>query len=372
MKRFFLCFLTTILLAATVGSAQDISGTWQGTLQAGNGLRTVLKVSKGDKSGWKATFYSIDQSGQGVPVSSITLQGKTLRFAIAGNPGGYEGKLNADGNAISGFWTMGAKAMALDLERATGQTAWEIPGAVSSPMMAAEAAPVFESATIVPSKPKTPPSSGGWPEFKTHGTSLIALLIQAYALPASQIVGAPGWAYTDKFDVDAKSSAQGIPSDEQFRSALQKLLAQRFKIAVHTDKKELSFCEIALGKGAPKFSKSENQNVASTYLLWQPGTLVAKNASIEDLGKILGGTVLGKVVFDRTALKDRYDIILRWTPDEYQLPFQGSLDQQPPYNGPPPPDIYLAVSEQLGLKFAVKKGPVDVIAIDHADKPASN
>jgi uncharacterized protein (TIGR03435 family) len=372
MKRIFLYILTTILLTSAALSAQDIAGAWQGTLQAGSGLRTILKVSKGDKNGWKAVFYSIDQSGQGVPVSSITLQGKTLKFAIAGNPGGYEGKLSADGNAIVGSWSMGDKAMALNLERATNQTAWTIPGAAPSAMMAADVAPVFDSASIVPSKPKTPLSSGGWPEYKTHGTSLIALLIQAYGLPASQIVGAPAWAYTDKYDLDAKSSAQGAPSDEQFRSALRKLLEQRFKITTHTDKKDLSFCEIALGKDAPKLTKSENQSTASSYTLWQPGTLVAKNTSIQDLGKILGGSVLGKVVFDRTGLKDRYDITLRWTPDEYQLPYQGSLDEQPPYNGATPPDIYLAVSQQLGLKFAVKKGPVDVVVIDHAEKPASN
>ena len=372
MKRFLLVCLTAILLASAALSAQDIAGSWQGTLQAGSGLRTVLKVSKGDKNGWKAVFYSIDQSGQGVPVNSITLQGKTLKFSIAGNPGGYEGKLSADGNTIAGSWTMGDKAMALTLERATGEKAWTIPGAASSPMMAADATPVFDSATIVPSKPKTPPSSGGWPEFKTHGTSLIALLTQAYALPASQIVGAPAWAYTDKYDVDAKSSAQGLPSDEQFRSALRKLLEQRFKITLHVDKRDLSFLEIGLSKDALKLTKSDNQSSASSYTLWLPGTLVAKNASMQDLGKILGGTVLGKLVFDRTGLKDRYDITLRWTPDEYQLPYQGSLDEQPPYNGPTPPDIYLAMSQQLGLKFGVKKGPVDVAVIDHAEKPANN
>lgn len=125
-----------VAMAATTLCAQDISGTWQGTLHVGNdrSLRTVLKISKADRSGLTATFYSIDQGGQGIPVSSISLQGTTFKFAIAAIGGTYEGKLaNTDGTSITGFWSQGAPPpdgsgpIALDLTLANDKTAWSIP-----------------------------------------------------------------------------------------------------------------------------------------------------------------------------------------------------------------------------------------------------
>ena len=74
MKKLALCLLAFFLFTGTSLFAQDVTGTWQGTLQppSGSGLRTILKIAKGDDGSLKATFYSIDQGGQGFPVSSIT------------------------------------------------------------------------------------------------------------------------------------------------------------------------------------------------------------------------------------------------------------------------------------------------------------
>src|SRR5580658_7980439 len=100
--------LAALLGGALLAQDKDITGTWQGTLHAGKDLRTVLKISKGDKGGLAAVFYSIDQGGQGIPVGSITLQGSTFKFAIPAIGGTYEGKLaNTDGTAITGFWSQG-------------------------------------------------------------------------------------------------------------------------------------------------------------------------------------------------------------------------------------------------------------------------
>ena len=107
MKKFTICiFAFAAFLGGTLlgqNQARDITGTWQGTLHAGTDLRTVLKISKADGGALKAVFYSIDQGGQGIPVSSISLQGATVKFSIAAIGGNYEGKLaNTDGTLITG------------------------------------------------------------------------------------------------------------------------------------------------------------------------------------------------------------------------------------------------------------------------------
>jgi pimeloyl-ACP methyl ester carboxylesterase len=128
MKTVVLWIIALATLSLSVLSAQDktqdIAGNWQGTLQVGNGLRVVLKISKADSGGWSAIAYSIDQGPEGMPVPSIALQESTLKFAIPAINGSYEGKLNADGATISGIWTQAGTSHPLDFQRATKETAW--------------------------------------------------------------------------------------------------------------------------------------------------------------------------------------------------------------------------------------------------------
>jgi hypothetical protein len=86
---------------------QDITGTWQGTLQAGGReLRRVYKITKADGA-LKAIMYSIDQSPPGLPAGAITVRGATVRMPVPGIGGAYEGKLNADGTSMAGNRTQG-------------------------------------------------------------------------------------------------------------------------------------------------------------------------------------------------------------------------------------------------------------------------
>src|SRR5712691_2454785 len=103
MKKLKLMLSVVALVALSGGAlhAQDITGTLQGTLQAGRELRIVIKISNADGgSGLKAVMYSIDQGGQGLAASAFTLQGSTLRISIPGIGGTYEGTLNADRTSI--------------------------------------------------------------------------------------------------------------------------------------------------------------------------------------------------------------------------------------------------------------------------------
>src|SRR5215471_4841027 len=88
---------------ATAAFAQNIAGTWQGTLQTPQRqLRLVLKVARANDESLKAIFYSIDQNGQGIPASGVSLQGGTFKASIPAIGGAYEGKLSADGTTIAG------------------------------------------------------------------------------------------------------------------------------------------------------------------------------------------------------------------------------------------------------------------------------
>src|SRR5260370_21285017 len=125
MKSMRLLIALVVLLLTTILPAQDISGSWQGPLKTGKDLRCILQVEKDGKGGWKAKFYSIDQSTDSMPASSFSFQDATIKFAIDQVRGSYEGKLSPDGNTITGTWTQGAP-LPLELRRATKETAWQI------------------------------------------------------------------------------------------------------------------------------------------------------------------------------------------------------------------------------------------------------
>ncbi|MFI5105516.1 MAG: DUF3471 domain-containing protein, partial [Terriglobales bacterium] len=130
MRKISLWIITVVfatLLGNTAG-AQDIAGDWQGTLKgAGPELRLILHVTKSDSGGWKALLYFLDGTPDGDPVTSITLQGSVLKFAIDPDHVTYEGKLSADGTSIAGAWNDGRGPKPLDFQRATKETAWPLP-----------------------------------------------------------------------------------------------------------------------------------------------------------------------------------------------------------------------------------------------------
>jgi hypothetical protein len=108
-----------VVASASLVSAQNIAGDWQGTLSANGGeLRLVLHITKGDDGMLKATLDSVDQNANGIPVSSISLKDSKLNLGVDAVHGTYEGKVATDGNTISGTWSQG-QSLPLDFKRAT-------------------------------------------------------------------------------------------------------------------------------------------------------------------------------------------------------------------------------------------------------------
>lgn len=122
MKKWILWSVTLAAVLANTLSAQDITGNWQGTIKAGQDLRVILEIAKGDDGSWKATLYSIDQAPEGIPVNSLALQGSNLKIGLWAGVA-YEGTISQDGATITGIWTQGT-TFPLELQRATQETAW--------------------------------------------------------------------------------------------------------------------------------------------------------------------------------------------------------------------------------------------------------
>jgi uncharacterized protein (TIGR03435 family) len=376
MKKLMLWMMAFAALPGSSLLAQDITGDWQGTLQAGQALRIVMNITKADPGGLKAVMHSIDQGGQAIPATAVTLQGSTVKMAVAMIEGSYEGTLSADGNSITGTWTQGGgKPLPLNLERATKETAWVIPPKPKA--MAADASPVFEVATIKPSEPgrqgKGIRVQGR--HFSTLNTSLSDLISFAYGVHAHQITGAPDWLETDKYDLAAQPDGEGEPNDKQWKMMLQKLLADRFKLTFHRDKKELTVYAIVVGKTGPKLTKSDGDPNSLPGLGFRGlGALVARNATMTDFAGLMQSVVLDRPVVDQTELSGRYNFKLNWTPDENQFGGLGMRPPAPADNAAPAsnPDLFTAIQEQLGLRLKPAKEPVDVLVIDHVEKPSAN
>ena len=365
--------------APAPSSPHDIVDTWQGTLHPGRDLRTVVKITKDDKGGYKGVFYSIDQGGQPLNLDSVTVNGSDVKMDLKLIGGTFTGRLSADGKTIDGNWSQGPNPLPLVLSRATPETAWEIPKPPPPvPPMAADADPSFEVATIKPSVPNRPGKGFGFraDRFRTINTNLNDLIAFAYGLHAKQIVGAPDWFGTDLYDIEAKPDTEGRPSQKQMASMVQKLLADRFGLKFHHDKRELSVYLVTVASGEPKMRKSASgPNDTPAFFFRQLGDLVVRNQTMADFAKWMQSGVMDRPVVDQTGLTDRYDFELKWTPDDSQFgQFRGTgVTIQPPTDeANAPPGLYTAITEQLGLKMGPAKVPDDVIVIDHAEKPSPN
>jgi uncharacterized protein (TIGR03435 family) len=208
----------------------------------------------------------------------------------------------------------------------------------------------------------------------TINTNLNDIMTFAYGLHAKQIVGAPAWFSTDKFDIDGVPDVEGQPSSKQFKLLFQSVLTDRFKLTFHHDKKELSVYALTVGKAGPKMTETIHQpNDPKNFIFrGKPGNLMVTNSTMKDFCDGMQAAVMDKPVVDQTGLTARYDFNLNWTPDESQFESMGGF--KPPATEDPnaPPVLSTAMQEQLGLKFEATKAPAEVFVIDHVEKPSAN
>lgn len=377
MRKLTLLATAFVLFSAITLQAQDLSGSWQGTLNAGGrDLRIVVKISKTDSGDLKAVFYSIDQPGPGLAGGAITVQSSNVKIPVPGIGGTYEGRLSSEANSLTGTWTQGPGTFPLSLTKATAETAWAIPEPPAPPKpMAPDANPTFEVAVIKPSMPGVPGKGFRVQNrrFTTINTSVSDLIQFAYGIHPRQVTNAPDWISVDKFDITAQPDGEGQPNDRQWKLMVQKLLKDRFKLTFHNDKKELAVYSLTVTKTGQKLTPSTGDpNGLPGLGFGQLGRFQARNATMQDFSKTMQSTALDRPVIDHTGITGRYDFTLNWTPDEFQFPDLKVPGAPPIPSNTDGPDLFTAIQQQLGLKLESTKEPADVIVVDHVEKPSEN
>jgi uncharacterized protein (TIGR03435 family) len=232
--------------------------------------------------------------------------------------------------------------------------------------MAADANPTIEVATIKPSRSdeRGPRYDFRSRRFSVIHASLSDLLKFSYGLQQSQIANAHDWVNSENYDIAAEPDGEGEPSIKQWQSMVKKLMADRFQLKSHFEKREQTVYVLTVVKTGPKLTRSQSDPSASGGMgFGPPGHFGATNATMADIAEALGQGALNQPVVDQTALTGRFDLRLTWTPDGSQSATE-SADA--------PPDLFTAIQEELGLKLVSTKAPVDVLVIDHVERPSAN
>jgi len=196
----------------------------------------------------------------------------------------------------------------------------------------------------------------------------------------SQIIGGPDWTGTEYYDVAAKVGselADKTPAElAQIQPLLlQSLLEDRLKLKAHPDKRNLQRYALVVarkdGTFGPQLRRSTADCAAESVkcaTVARQGMYMSGGTLISALSNYLASSVVQQVVVDRTGLDGRFEIHLEWQP--VQMTTQPGADLTPA--SADKPSIFTALQEQLGLKLESERGPVDVIVIDHVERPTEN
>jgi uncharacterized protein (TIGR03435 family) len=217
--------------------------------------------------------------------------------------------------------------------------------------------------------------------FVAANITLRFLIRSAFQLQDDQIVGGPNWLDTDRFDIDARAPQAPGPPSAQLLDMLQTLLADRFKLTTHGEKRELPVFALerarrdgSLGPGlrptaCPEIKVDLSRPQPCTNAQTGVGSLTLRGMPFSQFTPFLSSFV-NRVVVDRTGLDERYDIELKWTPEQ-AAPGRGGAGE-PPATDPNAISIFTAVQEQLGLRLNSTRDTVDVLVIDTLEHPTPN
>ena len=257
---------------------------------------------------------------------------------------------------------------------------------------AAEPPPVFEVATIKPSQGNSGLTNYGIAEgrFKADNATVADLIKLAYDVRSDdQFEKGPDWTNSERFDMDAKiAEADAValqklaPTERfnQYRLMVQSLLTDRFKLKVSTRETVLPVYAMVVARNGPKLTATAAGKQHMPWL-WggSRGELHAASVSMGFFaGWISGrGDAGGRVVVDETGLTEVYDFTLKWTPVESAASAMGGAATNAAAANAPGtdqggPSLLTALNEQLGLKLESTKAPVQVLVIDHVERPSQN
>ena len=195
----------------------------------------------------------------------------------------------------------------------------------------------------------------------------------AYRVKPEQIVGGPAWIETDGYDMEAK--AERPSTADELHVMLMNLLVDRLQLKFHQEKKEMGMYALVRGKGEIKMTPHEAANAGEPWIdvnqeKFLHMKLKATSVPMDYVAYRLS-LLMDRPVVDMTGIKGGYDFELAYTRElPLNFPPGAKLNgEEPDTSGP---TIFEAVRQQLGLELKAQKGPVDVIVIDHVEKPAAN
>ena len=266
-----------------------------------------------------------------------------------------------------------------------------LAGLAVATAMQAQSVPAYDAVSIKPNKGDGVMMrvmiNQGQDRYAGTNVTLKMLLQYAYGLKTEdQVQGLTGAPDSSRFDVEAKMDAETVETlkklskDDalvQQRVMMQAMLADRFKLKVHHETKELGMYDLVIAKGGFKLKDADPNDSYANGMKAPDGTshpgmmrmgmgeLTGQGIGMAGVANFLAQR-LHKQVMDKTGLTGKYDIQLKWTPDDMPT------ESHEATGADSAPSIFTALQEQLGLRLEPVKGPVDTIVVDHVEMPTEN
>jgi uncharacterized protein (TIGR03435 family) len=264
--------------------------------------------------------------------------------------------------------------------------------------------PRFDVVAIKPCKPGVTTGGDSSPGRLSMGcrllagvdnTGLIQVAYNRYArgyLSSFRVIpieGGPDWIHSDAFEIKAESDGQ--PSILMMQGPMmQAVLEDRFKLRIHRETRQGAVYELTLGKGSPKLKPLQAGGctpvdtgrplppLASDQrycrnMVNPRGAVDIEGGTLSALAALLG-MALDRPVIDKTGITNQFEIHLVFSPEDSAAPRPATVDPGTPAaaGASDAPDVFQAIQEQLGLRLTPARGPVDLLVIDHIEKPSEN
>ena len=227
----------------------------------------------------------------------------------------------------------------------------------------------FEVASIKPSRSGSIESNlDSAPGGRLTATNITVreLIRLAFGVKDYQIKRAPGWVDSERYDILAKSVNVNKTSYEEEQSQVRELLAERFQLKTHRETKEGQVYLLVVGKDGSKLTRNDGTGARTRKGC---GHLEGARLTMDVIATVLSRQFESDVL-NRTALPGKYDFQFDWTPETGPCP--ASSDGPATAPAVSRPSIFTALQEQLGLKLEASKGPVQILSIDHVERPSQN
>jgi uncharacterized protein (TIGR03435 family) len=207
------------------------------------------------------------------------------------------------------------------------------------------------------------------PRLTAPAQNVELLIMYAYGLKNYQISYNALSRFADvrndtRYDIVAKAEGDEAPTKDEFREMMQSLLADRFQLKVHREMQETPVYALVLSKNGPKFKGSASDAVPMGHFHQETRNMVVTltKATMDDVVHAITTAGLGRPLLDKTGLTGTYDITLTYTPERIS---RSSAD-------PGDLSVFTAVQSQLGLKLEAQRAMLEILIVDHIEKPATN